>query len=102
MDAVRLSHEQVRVIRDVVEGQLGQGARVYLFVSRVDDAARGGDIDLYIECDEALANGAATSARTAAPLQRRLGDQRIDVVIVDPQPRYQPVHRMAREQGVAL
>ena len=99
---MRLSHEQVRVIREVVEGQIGQGVRVYLFGSRVDDAARGGDIDLYIECDEALTNRAATSARIAGALQRRLGEQRIDVVIVDPDTPNQPVHRSAREHGVAL
>jgi predicted nucleotidyltransferase len=99
---VRLSHEQVRVIRDVVEGQIGESARVYLFGSRVDDAARGGDIDLYIECDEALTNRAATSARIAGVLQRHLGEQRIDVVIVDPEIPKKPVHRSAREHGVAL
>ena len=50
---MRLSHEQVRVIRDVVEGQIGESARVYLFGSRVDDAARGGDIDLYQDAENA-------------------------------------------------
>ena len=99
---MRLTSQQIATIRQVVAEQLGSDARVLLFGSRVDDAARGGDIDLLVETDRELANRAAEASRLAAKLQLLLGDQRIDVLIIDPTTRLQPIHRAARETGVAL
>ena len=99
---MRLTSQQIATIRQVVAEQLGSDARVLLFGSRVDDAARGGDIDLLVETERGLANRAAEASRLAAKLQLALGDQRIDVLIIDPTTRLQPIHRAARETGVAL
>jgi predicted nucleotidyltransferase len=98
---MRLSDEQCRTIRNTARELFGD-CTVYLFGSRVDDAARGGDIDLLVETPRRLENRAAMAARYAARLQRALGDQRIDVLIVDPATRHQPIHDRAREQGIAL
>jgi hypothetical protein len=38
----------------------------------------------------------------AAELQLRLGDQRIDVILVDPDTVPQPIHTIARQQGIRL
>lgn len=99
---MRLTSEQIQIIREMVREHLGDTARVRLFGSRVDDSARGGDIDLYIEVDQVLDNRAAAASRLAAQLQLVLGDQRIDVVLVDPQTPRQPIHGIAAREGVAL
>ena len=99
---MRLGQGQADIIKAEVEQLLGPEARVWLFGSRADDAARGGDIDLYVEVDEALGNRAALASRLAARLQLRMGDQRIDVVLVDQQTPSQPIHSAAREEGVRL
>lgn len=99
---MRLSPAQIDAIRRVVGETFGERARVCLFGSRVDDDQRGGDIDLLVEVDQPLANRAAAASRLTAQLQRALGDQRIDVVLVDPQTRPQPIHAEARRTGVAL
>lgn len=99
---MRLTPQQARIIREQTHALLGDGARVRLFGSRVDDAQRGGDIDLMVETDQPQPNRAATASRLAARLQLALGDQRIDVLLVDPATPLQPIHRIAREQGVAL
>lgn len=75
---------------------------VYLFGSRIDDSAVGGDIDLLVETHQPLENRASMAARYTARLQRALGDQRIDVLLVDPTTCHQPIHERARERGVAL
>ena len=49
---MRLTAEQIETIRQTVAGILGQDARVILFGSRLNDNARGGDVDLLVECDE--------------------------------------------------
>ena len=46
---MRLTPEQVHTILVTVAEQVGSDARVVLFGSRVDDAGRGGDVDLLIE-----------------------------------------------------
>lgn len=46
---MRLRPEQTRLILDGVRRQYGADARVLVFGSRLDDAARGGDVDLLVE-----------------------------------------------------
>ena len=101
-DPMRLTDEQRRIIVEETAHIFGAGARVRLFGSRVDDSARGGDIDLYVEVDQALPNRAATASRLAARLQLILGEQRIDIVLVDPNTTPQTVHAVARHEGIAL
>ena len=56
--------------------------RLWLFGSWVDDARRGGDIDLYLEPQEGnAAELVAAKLRFLAALHRRLGERRIDVVL---------------------
>lgn len=99
---MRLTDQQRQIIREEVARIFGPRARVYLFGSRLDDRARGGDVDLFIEVDEVLENRASAASRVAARLQQALGDQRIDVVLVDAATRKQPIHEAARREGRAL
>ena len=89
---MRLTSAEREAILNVAREVLGDDVKVRLFGSRVDDSARGGDIDLLIECDEQVPNRASAASRVAALLQMRLGDQRIDVLILDPQTKRLPVH----------
>lgn len=99
---MRLRSDQIRLIRDATHEVFGPGARVRLFGSRLDDAARGGDIDLLVECDRPVAERVRKSLRLGARLQQRLGDRAIDVLVLDPSVEPGPVHRVARETGVLL
>jgi len=59
------------------------GTRVSLFGSRVDDDARGGDIDLLVEAGEPLQADDLVRRRGAfvANLYKLMGERRIDVVV---------------------
>jgi len=48
---MRLSAEDIAAIRRLVQARFGAGAGIRLFGSRLDDSARGGDVDLYVEPD---------------------------------------------------
>ncbi|ADC72297.1 DNA polymerase beta domain protein region [Thioalkalivibrio sp. K90mix] len=98
---MRLSEHQRQTIETIAHELFGD-CTVYLFGSRVDDSARGGDIDLLVETPHRVPNRAAMAARFSGRLQMALGDQRIDVLVLDPDTRHQPIHDKAREQGVAL
>ncbi len=99
---MRLTTHQARTIRDSARELFGPEARVRLFGSRLDDGARGGDIDLLLELPAAPDNPPAAAARFAARLQRRLGDRRIDVLVKAPGLPREAVHALAEAEGIVL
>ena len=77
---MRLTSEQIKIIKHCLYDVYGENACVYLFGSRVNDTEKGGDIDLLIEVDT---KGFATfenEFKLAGALQRALGPQKIDLI----------------------
>jgi predicted nucleotidyltransferase len=99
---MRLTQDQVASIKQTAHAVLGEGARVVLFGSRVDDAKKGGDIDLVFETDHAVTNRATTLGALYVALIRQLGDRKIDVLLKDSATAPAPVFEMARQTGVQL
>ena len=99
---MRLTIEQKNAIRDAVIEVFGNGAKVRLFGSRLDDTARGGDIDLLIECPGPVENAGMLAARVAAKIQMKIGEQKIDVLYFWPGMQETPVYRTALSEGVPL
>jgi len=101
---VRISETQRQCIKEAVERQFGADARVLLFGSRVDDTARGGDIDLLVETNRMVPDSieaVAAKLRAISEIQRRIGDRKIDMVIAGPTSQLEVV-RQGREHGVLL
>ena len=99
---MRLSSNAQRTIRDTVGEIFGPDATVFLFGSRTDDRARGGDIDLLVQSEHPIENRGRKTLQLVARLQIRLGDQPIDVLVVDSESIRQPVHEEALRTGVRL
>ena len=101
---MRLSDRQRTIIRTAVAENFGADANVWLFGSRLDDAARGGDIDLYIEpatddADEIV----ESKLRFLVSMYKQLGEQKIDVVIRRPGcDESLPIYQVAKLTGVKL
>jgi len=101
---MRLSAEEREAIAATAAEILPPGTSVRLFGSRLDDNARGGDIDLLLEPPTALEPNDLVDRRNRfiARLYHRLGEQRIDVVIAargdsDPRAVVQAARRAGRE-----
>ncbi len=73
---MRLTPEQIQIIRRTVAEIAGPKARVRLFGSRLDDQLKGGDIDLLVEMPDPVENAAVLGARLEASLELRLGGAR--------------------------
>jgi len=99
---IRLSAREIEVIRATARRLFGDRTRIRVFGSRAQEDEKGGDIDLLVEIDQRLPNRVASACRLTSELQMQLGDQRIDVVIIDSATQEQPIHKVARETGVML
>ena len=99
---MRLNDKTREIIKSEVASQLGAGAVVRLFGSRVDDAQRGGDIDLLIEPVKPLEHRIQAECKLAARLFIRLGGRKVDVLIKDSSMPLQPIHQLAIAQGIVL
>lgn len=99
---MRLDQHQRAIIREEVARAFGPRASVQLFGSRLDDARRGGDVDLYIEADGTSSELLDRELALYAGLQKRLGEQRIDIVVHGRGSPLRAVDRHARATGVAL
>lgn len=102
---MRLTSQEQSAIASAAHATLLPGTRVSLFGSRVDDAARGRDIDLLLETPLPMPAAEVVARRQAfvARLYRLIGERRIDVVVAGPVTLTdEPVVVSARRHAVAL
>jgi predicted nucleotidyltransferase len=102
---MRLSLDERAAIAATSQEAFPPGTRVLLFGSRLDDARRGGDIDLLVEPPRALSPDELVERRTrfVARLYRLLEERCIDVVVTPGrQHDDRSLVRAAREQGFEL
>jgi predicted nucleotidyltransferase len=101
--SMRLTEQQQRIIRQVLLKHFGQNSELRLFGSRVDDNAKGGDIDLYIEPEFCSADDIVEAKLNAlVDLHLALGDQKIDLVINRKAGKTLPIYKIAKDSGVPL
>jgi predicted nucleotidyltransferase len=101
---MRLTPHQTETVKHAARRHFGANAHVWLFGSRVDDQAAGGDIDLYVEPEiQYPAELVEAKLHFLLELHKQLGDQKIDVVIRRAAYKEElPIYRIARETGVKL
>ncbi len=99
---MRLTPSQAQITKNTVDRVLGIPCRVWLFGSRTDDNARGGDIDLMVEADVILPNRADAICRLYGALIMALGDRKLDIVLKDAHTLDAPIFEIARRTGVQL
>ena len=103
---MRITPREQQAIAEAACATLAPGSRVSLFGSRVDDARKGGDIDLLVETALPLTPEEWVHRRSAfvARLYRSIGERRIDVLLAGPQALAPPadVLASARRQAIEL
>jgi len=101
---MRLSQSQAQTIRESVLSNFGEDAHVWLFGSRVRDDEKGGDIDLYIEVQsQSAADLINSKLKFLRDLHKRLGDQKIDVVLRKANGSVDlPIYQIAKQTGIKL
>ncbi len=98
---MRLTASEIAAIKASASEAFGPDAIVRVFGSRLDDARRGGDIDLHIEIPES-AQPHDARARFRHLLDQRVGERDYDILVaVGGQPS-SAVDRKALAEGVVL
>ncbi len=96
---MRIKYTDALAIIKHAQESFGMDSRIYLFGSRLDDAKRGGDIDLYIipEHQNDLYKRKITMLSN---LKKEIGEQKIDLVISKDQSRL--IEKVALNEGIEL
>lgn len=93
---MRLAPEERSAISDTIH-KADSDALIYLFGSRVDDEAKGGDIDLLVLSKSI---SLMTKLDILAQLHHKLGERKIDIAVFADTAR--PFARMVIKEGVRL
>lgn len=99
---MRLTDEQTQAIRHLTRELLGERCSVRVFGSRLDDAARGGDIDLLLELTDTVDNPALIAAQLSARVSRAMHGRKVDVLLSAPNLMRLPIHDIAFKEGQLL
>ncbi len=93
---MRLTETQRQILVSAIRGRDPQ-AEIYLYGSRANDEARGGDIDLLVISNEI---DLMAKLDILGEIHRRLGDRRVDLVVTaNPT---SPFMRIAHAEGIRL
>jgi len=98
---MRLTPYQIRTILECTKKHINPDVTIWLFGSRVNNNAKGGDIDLMIETPE-LPNPVERKIKLKLALAEQLGDEKIDILLHDKNQPLQAIHQIAKEEGVKL
>ncbi|MHB1075488.1 hypothetical protein [Thiobacillus sp.] len=99
---MRLTIQQTRTIKQLATQIAGEHARVRVFGSRLDDQARGGDLDLMLELPEPVDNPAFLAAQLSAKVSRLMHGRKVDILLAAPNLLRLPIHDVAYREGVEL
>lgn len=99
---MRLTEDQILTIRQLTAEIAGAQARVRVFGSRLDDDARGGDLDLMLELPDPVDNPALIAAMLSAKISREMHGRKVDVLLSAPNLMRLPIHDIAFQEGILL
>jgi len=99
---MRLTEQQIQIIRQLAQQVAGSQSRVRVFGSRLDDMAHGGDLDLMLELPEAVDNPALIAAQMSARVSRAMHGRKVDVLLSAPNLMRLPIHEVAFREGKLL
>jgi len=99
---MRLSEFEIESIKTLAKIHFGTEVQVFLFGSRTNDQARGGDIDLFIRNPNYVNLNARTKLNFTVDLIMKIGEQKIDVVLDHPEKQNTVFFKNINQTGIKL
>ncbi len=97
---IRLPEEVIKTIIELAKKYFGDEAKVWIFGSRVNPKAKGGDIDIYLEVKE-YKDILDKKLDFLVQLDKKIGEQKVDLVI-KPFDSTDFISKEAKETGVRI
>lgn len=98
---MRLSVVQRHLLQDTVQRHFGAEVAACTLGSRIDDAASGGDVNVFVDTPTHADYRVRVRAMALAQREALLASP-VDLVVKDVEDRERPIHRIARLTGVRL
>jgi predicted nucleotidyltransferase len=99
---MRLRPQDITAIRTAIYATAPDAGAIRLFGSRLDNNARGGDIDLMVDFENPVENPAVLSARLAVQASRAVFNRKVDIILRAPNLTSSSIHQIALDEGVVL
>ncbi len=99
---MRLSKFEIESIKSLAILHFGTGVQVILFGSRTNNQQRGGDIDLFISNPNIDFLKVRTKINFITDLILQIGDQKIDVVLDNPDIKNSIFFKTIHQTGIQL
>ena len=99
---MRLSEFEIESIKQLANQHFGLDVRFYLFGSRTQNQLRGGDIDLFISNPNESKLTSRTKINFITDLILQIGEQKIDVVLDNPEKRDSTFFKTIYQTGIQL
>ncbi len=103
---MRITADQLKIVKDLTRSYSGEDARLWLYGSRVDDEKKGGDYDFLIETsltnpDEIISRkiDMITQLLSSEPFE----DEKIDIIVKRQQSSFDmPIYHIAKQEGMQI
>ena len=99
---MRLTEFEIESIRKLAHRHFGSNVQVFLFGSRTNNQKRGGDIDLFVRNTDIAHLKIRTKINFITDLILLIGEQKIDVVLNDPQMEGSVFYTTIYQTGIQL
>jgi predicted nucleotidyltransferase len=100
---IRLSDYNIESIKKTFHEVFLDKDELWVFGSRVHPEKKGGDIDLYVETNIESASDVVSKRSTyLVKLEKRIGEQKIDLVIKRKKDKTLLIHKIAKNEGIRL
>ncbi|TXL12776.1 DNA polymerase subunit beta [Methylococcaceae bacterium HT4] len=97
---MRLNVEEKNKIIQYAKVFFGNEANLYLFGSRVDDAKKWGDIDLFLESEEII--DMQTQIQFLTAIHKDITQRKVDLLLKIPTSKNLPIYIIAKQEGISL
>jgi len=99
---MRITEKDREMIRQVTKEVTNGHGIAYVFGSRLDDDAKGGDWDIFVSVDEPVDNSPWTIAQLVSRISRNAFGRKVDVVLSAPNLKTLAIHEVAARDGVLV
>ncbi|BCD61379.1 hypothetical protein NitYY0826_C0219 [Nitratiruptor sp. YY08-26] len=100
MKKVRLSNQEIQIIKEQTKKIFGKNAKVYIFGSRADLSKKGGDIDIFIETSYKAS--LKDELQFLVALEKKGIERKVDLIVKTPYKKEKKIFQTAKETGVML